>query len=271
MGGHHAVTGAAAWVAVVSTAPYALGLHPTSSLGVAAGAVVCAGAALAPDADHASATIARSLPPVSRVVCSGIGAVSGGHRHGTHSILGIAVFTALAYVAGLVTVTTPWFGEIAAGAGVLSLLLVAFAAKALKLTSDRALGPWIVAASVSAFITLVAPTQWNWLSLAVGLGAAVHVAGDMLTTAGVPLLWPWVPKPPRWWSSTPVLTRIWQRNGYTGLPVLGNAGSWREWLLVVPISLYALYGVLDALASSIGLDLDIVTAALGRLVEGRPG
>src|SRR5579859_3401709 len=100
MGPHHAACGAAAWVAVTTRlhadlAPVtqALGLGPfafdvgwplvhATPLGVVAGALVTAGAALLPDADHPSATIAHSLPPVSRALCAGIGAVSGGHRNG---------------------------------------------------------------------------------------------------------------------------------------------------------------------------------------------
>jgi membrane-bound metal-dependent hydrolase YbcI (DUF457 family) len=269
MGGHHAATGAAAWVAVASTAPFTLGLHPVSPIGVVAGALVCAGAALAPDADHHNATIAHSLPPVSGVVCAGVGAISGGHRHGTHSLLGIAAITALAAGASALTVEASWApgGELALGAGVLSLLLVAFAAKALKLVRGAA-APWLVALVLAGFITVVAPQEWAWLPLAVGLGAAVHVVAYMLTTGGVPPLWPFVPKPPRNWSLIPVANAVWQRNGYLGAPILGNAGSWRERLLLVPISAYALYGVVDALATAGGLEHGAVAAALGSLLGG---
>lgn len=269
MGGHHAATGAAAWVAVASTAPFTLGLYPVSSLGIVTGAVVCAGAALLPDADHHNATIAHSLPPVSRVVCAGVGAVSGGHRHGTHSIVGIAAATALAYGAGLITLSTEAFGELAIGAGIFSLLLVAFAAKALKLVREGGkTGPWILAILVSAFIVFAAPEEFGWLPIAVGLGSAIHIAGDMLTTGGCPLLWPWIPKPPKWWARTPVLNRCWQPNGYLGIPILGNAGSIREWFFLIPISAYALYGVASAIAQAVGAGNGAVATFLGRLAHG---
>lgn len=78
MGGHHAACGAAAWVAVTSTAPYTLGFYPVSDVGVITGAIVCAGAALLPDADHHSGTIAHSLPPVSEGVANLVETISGG-------------------------------------------------------------------------------------------------------------------------------------------------------------------------------------------------
>ena len=77
MGGHHAASGAAAWVALTASTPIALGLYPVSEVGIMTGALVCAGAALLPDADHHSGTIAHSLPPVSEGVARGIAAVSG--------------------------------------------------------------------------------------------------------------------------------------------------------------------------------------------------
>ena len=120
MGANHAATGAAAWIAVTSTAPFALGWHPVSSVGVMTGAVVCAGAALLPDADHHNGTFAHSLPPVSEWVSDAVETVAGGHRQGTHSFLGIAVFTALAWLAGLVTVETASFGTVYVGGGLLA-------------------------------------------------------------------------------------------------------------------------------------------------------
>ncbi|MFD6092832.1 metal-dependent hydrolase [Oerskovia sp. NPDC060338] len=272
MGGHHAATGAAAWVAVSATAPYALGLYPASPLGVAAGALVCAGAALLPDADHHSATIAHALPPFSGPICRGIGKISGGHRHGTHSILGVLAFTVIAWAVGLLTVTVPELGELAVGSGLFSLILVAFAAKALKFArGGGTLAPWLLSLPLAVGITVFAPTEWYWLPAAVGIGAFVHLLGDALTTGGVPFLWPWVPKPPRWWASTPVLNRCWQPNGYLGAPILGNAGSVREWILLVPISLYAIVGIVEATATGVvGVAPGWVMEAAQRLIEGRP-
>ncbi len=260
-GASHALCGAAAWVAVASTAPWTLGWYPVSALGVVTGAVVCAGAALAPDADHHDATIAHSLPPVSEWVCDVVGRVAGGHRNGTHSVLGIAVLTAIAWGAGQVTVSAGPLGELALGAGILSVLLVAFAARALGLARRRP-DAWALALGLAGFITVAAPTEWDWLPVAVALGATVHVAGDMLTGSGVPLLWPWEPRPPRWWRSAPLLNGLWTRGGNFALPLLGTTGSWRERLLVTPLTAYAAYGVGAAVVvgslTTLGYDADRV-------------
>ncbi len=242
-GAHHALCGAAAWVAVASTAPYTLGWYPVTPLGVVTGTLVCAGAALAPDADHHDATIAHSLPPVSQWVCDLVGRLAGGHRNGTHSVLGVAVLVGIAWAAGKVTVTTDALGDLAVGAGVLSLLLVAFAARALGLVGRRRADAWVLALALAGFVTVAAPTAWDWLPVAVGVGAGVHVLGDMLTGGGVPLLWPWEPRPPRWWRRSAVLNDVWTRGGNFALPLLGRTGSRREHALVAPLGAYAVYGV----------------------------
>lgn len=254
MGGHHAACGAAAWVAVTSTAPFALGVHPVSAVGVVTGSLVCAGAALLPDADHRDATIAHSLPPVSEWVARFVERTSGGHRHGTHSIVGVAVFTALAWLAGLVSVDTASFGTVEVGAGVVTILLAAFALDALKLTRGR-VSPWLVSVAMAVFIAFAAPDEWNWLPVAVGLGVVVHIVGDMLTTGGVPLLWPARFRSPRWVRRTPVLRDVWRPSGNLAIPLLGNAGSAREWLLCIPISAYAIVGVGWAVLEMAGVSL----------------
>src|SRR3954465_3160274 len=121
MGFTHATSGTAAWFAVTAALPaFGPGIAPLEPAGVLAGAMVCAGAALLPDADHHNATIAHSLPPLSNAVCAGVGTLSGGHRQGTHSLIGIAVFTLIAWLAGMVALDTEMFGTIYPAAGLLS-------------------------------------------------------------------------------------------------------------------------------------------------------
>ena len=249
MGAHHAISGSAAWVAVAGAGPLTLGLYPVSDSGLLIGAIVCAGAALLPDADHHNGTIAHSLPPLSTLVTRAVARVSGGHRNGTHGLLAIPFAVTVAVAAGLVNVETEAFGQVALGAGLLSLLLVAYAAKALRVTNDGSwLRSWGVALVVSAMVTLFAPQEWEWLPFAVGLGVTVHIAGDMLTTGGVPLLWPLRLRPPRWWRRTPVLNDVWLPSGRVALPILGDTGSIREWALAIPLTAYTAYGCLAAIA-----------------------
>jgi membrane-bound metal-dependent hydrolase YbcI (DUF457 family) len=254
MGAHHAATGAAAWVAVTSTAPFALGWHAVSPVGVMTGAVVCAGAALLPDADHHDGTFAHSLPPVSEWVSAAVGTVAGGHRQGTHSLLGVAVLTALAWAAGLVTVETAAFGTVSVGAGVLAVLLVALALQALRLTRRGRLAPWLTSLGVAVLVALFSPEEWNWLPVAVGIGAAVHVLGDVLTTNGAPLLWPVRFRSPRWVRRSLVVDDVWRPGGSLALPLLGDTGSVREWLLATAVGLYAVVGVTWSALEQMGFD-----------------
>ncbi|MHA7241030.1 metal-dependent hydrolase [Arthrobacter sp. TMS1-12-1] len=259
MGAHHAACGAAAWVAATTrieihpghllpvlpdTVTLGLGLLDVSPVGVVTGALVTAGAALLPDADHHNATIAHSLPPLSNLLCAGVGAISGGHRRGTHSLLGVCAFVAVAFVAGLWTVGTADFGTIYPGAGVLTVLLVSFAAKALRIIPDSMRrSPWAVGLTAGAFVTAFAPEEQFWFPLAVGIGVVVHILGDMLTTGGCNPVYPFRLRRPRSLARMPVVAQIWRPNGNIAVPVLGNAGSLREWCLLVPVSLYALGGV----------------------------
>jgi membrane-bound metal-dependent hydrolase YbcI (DUF457 family) len=254
MGGHHAASGAAAWVAVTSSTPIALGWYPVSDVGIITGALVCAGAALLPDADHHAGTIARSLPPVSQGAARVIAAVSGGHRGGTHSLLGVAVFTAIAWAAGHLTVTTQTFGEVLVGPGILAVLLVSFALRALRITRTGTAWSWLASLSLATLIAVYAPEEWFWMPFCVGLGTLVHLIGDMLTTNGVPLLWPIRFRSPRWVRRYRVLPfdDVWRAGGNIAIPLLGDAGSWREWLVMTPVSIYAVVGMVLAAVGLLG-------------------
>src|SRR5690625_1275056 len=103
MGGHHAISGAAAWLALTGSASlggYRLGGGVLDLAGpeVLAGAVVAAGAALLPDIDHPSATIARSAGTASKLASSAVGSAAG-HRGATHTLLAVVVFTVLGALA----------------------------------------------------------------------------------------------------------------------------------------------------------------------------
>ena len=64
MGPAHSLSGAAAWLGVGAAAAAAGHTMPWPVLVV--GALICAGAALAPDLDHKSATISRAFGPLSQ-------------------------------------------------------------------------------------------------------------------------------------------------------------------------------------------------------------
>jgi membrane-bound metal-dependent hydrolase YbcI (DUF457 family) len=142
-----------------------------------------AGMALLPDLDKCGSSPARSLGFLSEAVAKVIAAISGGHRHATHSVLGIAVFTGLAWVSCYFR--ADWGGK--AGLALLMTLSVAGALEALH-----------IARSHVADLTGIAVASWEiWygyglhlIPLAVLLGTTTHIVGDMLTDSGCMLGYP---------------------------------------------------------------------------------
>ena len=254
MGYSHATTGMAGWLALTSSSGLALGIyHPGTTAAVFAGSILCAGAAMAPDADHPQASIAHSLPPLTKWITSGIGFISGGHRHGTHSLVGVAAFTLFALLASWLVIEVDG-RSVALGSGLLAVFLTAFATKSLGLHQSfgksalgsilgTKVGPWIIALSTAGVATWYMDERWSWLPVCMGVGTLIHILGDWLTVQGVPWLWPWNPKPPKFVAGTP-LGIFWQRNGYFRFPILGKTKekmSWQEGLFVGLVSLYAIY------------------------------
>lgn len=255
MGITHATSGAAAWIAITGTIPIVtLGAYPLDPVGVLAGAAVCAGAALLPDADHHSATIAHSVPVLGRVVTGTVGVLSGGHRQGAHSGIAVALVAAAAWALTLVTVAVEELGTVAVGAGIGTAMLTCFGLKARDFVRTWT-AAWGLGAALGLFIAVFAPEQVAWFPLAVTIGFVAHLAGDFLTTGGLPgLLWPWVPRPPEPLRPVPVLNRLWLPNGYVALPLLGDTGSLRETMLGTVLWLYCFAGFAYETLRHAGLD-----------------
>lgn len=176
LGHTHALAGAATGAA---TSLYVLHLPPAQIL-VLTG--LSAGAGVLPDLDHPQATLAHCFGFLTKAFAELVGKVSGGHRHGTHSIVGIVVFTGLAWLA------VHYRADVAGRVGlcVLLSLIIAGGLYALRLG-----GHWADALAIGG----AAAMPWTGYGLALvavatGLGAAVHVATDMLTDSGCPLLYP---------------------------------------------------------------------------------
>jgi hypothetical protein len=256
MGVTHATSGAAAWIAITGAMPIlSLGAYPLDPVGVLAGAAVCAGAALLPDADHHSATIAQAVPVLGRVTAAAVEAASGGHRHGAHSPVGAAIVVVGAWALTLLTLPTEELGTIAIGAGIGAAALTCFGLKARDYVRTWA-AAWMLGALLGAFIVVFAPEQVAWFPLAVIVGFVAHLAGDFLTTGGLPgLFWPWVPRPPEPLRLVPVLNRLWQPNGYVALPLLGDTGSIREAVFGAVLGLYCLAGFAHEGLRLVGVDL----------------
>ena len=177
LGRTHAMSGLVAGLAAGSLAAH----EPAGPLLLLSG--LTAAYALAPDMDACGSTGARSFGFVTAGLAWCVRAVSGGHRHGTHSVLGVAAFTAVAWLACLSRGTWP-------GRAVLFVILaVGLAAAADALRRGAAHAENVLALGAAAVMC------WTGYGLALvpaaaALGTTVHVAGDMLTRSGCPLAWP---------------------------------------------------------------------------------
>lgn len=240
MGHTHALAGAAAWLGTVPfLGEYGMRMTPGQ---IAAGAVVCAGAALLPDLDHHDGTIANTFGPVTRALCKGVASVSGGHRHATHSLL---FCVAMGVGADLLA------EHVVPGWWVMLFLLIGLGLRGVGIRiPEREHFDALLNAAIAVALTLwmvgmrfagpgigMHGFTLGWAGFAVGLGCLVHVLTDCLTPEGCPVLWPapWrlgVPLVPRTnglvekWVVTPILTL-----GIVILAVRSSAGAFAaQWL-----------------------------------------
>ena len=187
LGHDHALTGA---VAFAAAAPV---IHVTG-LPAVTGAVMTAGAALLPDIDEPGSVIAREGGFLTTGLAWVVHRVSGGHRKGTHSLTGVAVFTAGALLAGAWQAAQPGRWQHDIPAGLVLALLVAAGFHALRLGGHHGDAAGLVLAAVAVWKgwDLVGLTQRALPLLAVctALGMAAHIAGDELTHSGCPVLYP---------------------------------------------------------------------------------
>jgi membrane-bound metal-dependent hydrolase YbcI (DUF457 family) len=197
MGRDHALSGA---VAFAGLAPL---LH-VSEAHLAAGVVLTAGAGVLPDIDHPDSTISRSFGFLTEWFAWLVDRISGGHRHGTHSFVGIAAFTLGAFGAGLYQLSQPRavttghlvFSWHVVPAALILGLLYSSALRALHVGGHfgdlLGIGAAIATCYTGADLDQLHVGAWHvpLLSVAVALGCAAHIAGDSLTHGGCPLLWP---------------------------------------------------------------------------------
>lgn len=251
MGTSHAITGAAAWIAITATALPATGIHPLTATEVVAGTIICAGAALLPDADHPSSTIAHSLPGGS-IAAGAISALAGGHRKGMHSLLAVlALFFLTPQLAKLTIDIDMWPHQLLFGLAIAIAACTAFALKSLRIVSSWA-SAWIFAAAVAIAVHFI-PSVFEVLPLCLAIGYLTHIAGDMLTSGGVPLFWPLTLKPPKSISRNKLISMVWRPNGALALPILGDTGSWREWALATLAAIYVAWGILATLTADLAV------------------
>ena len=226
MGPAHSLSGAAAWLGV-GAAAVGFG-HPMPWPVLLAGALICAGAALAPDLDHKSATISRAFGPLSKALCGMIDKISeavynatrgkgerrrsGGHRTLTHTwpwavFLGVG-FSAAAVFGGHWAVLVILFIHVV-------LAVEGLLWRAARVSSDVLV--WLLGAATAWALVQVfekpgSGADWLfggtgqdylWLGLPIVLGALVHNIGDAITVSGCPVLWPLPIGGKRWYPLGP--------------------------------------------------------------------
>jgi membrane-bound metal-dependent hydrolase YbcI (DUF457 family) len=186
LGYSHAVSGALVWLAAAPAASIALS-HPLTPGELAAGTIVCAGAALVPDLDHPQATVARTFGPPSMALAKFVNLVSGGHRHGTHTLLFAILFGAFCQF--LVWLFGDW------GAWGTVFVLSAFAIRGLNIVPPKASGgikTLVILGESALLVYLLSQTTlgWWWVGLAAGIGCVTHCLGDSCTPERVPWFLP---------------------------------------------------------------------------------
>ncbi|GLY20299.1 metal-dependent hydrolase [Micromonospora echinospora] len=219
MGPSHALSGAAVWL-TGSLALEHFADYEQSTLALAVGTAVCAGGALFPDLDlsgkvtrnQGGATVARTFGVFSLFVAEVIEKVSlgvyyatklsrdpkrsNGHRTLTHTI----PFTVL--VGWGTTALCTAYGKWAV-VGILFFMIGLALRGLFDRWAERA--GWVIVTLTSAagawytFANLPGDRGYPMIGLAMGVGCFVHIIGDMVTKAGVPILWP-IPIKRRMWT-----------------------------------------------------------------------
>lgn len=218
MGPSHALSGASVWLAGSWALDHFAG-YEQSPLAIAVGTAVCAGGALLPDLDlsgkvtanRGGATVARTFGVLSLFVAEVVEKISlgvyhatrlskdpdreNGHRTLTHTI----PFTVL--VGWGTTAACVSFGKWAV-IGILFFMIGLALRGLFERWAERA-GCVIVtlvsaAAAYGTYLALPGDRGYPMLGLAVGVGCFVHLLGDIVTSAGIPILWP-VPIGRRMW------------------------------------------------------------------------
>jgi len=212
MGRSHLMLGAAGFLGIEAVAPHLVGTAQLGPAQLAAGTLVAAGAAMIPDIDHPNATLAKSLMPVSLAISHFVNTVAGGHRKGTHTVWCWALIGFLSYWA-LHLASGPW---VALGIAVFCSLLMLQV-----LTEADGLICLLLAGILGGAAVLAAGPDPTWMVHAIIIGFGLHLLGDIVTTEGIPLFYPFGPN--------------------LAIPILGSTDHFRERTAGILCGLVAFY------------------------------
>jgi membrane-bound metal-dependent hydrolase YbcI (DUF457 family) len=211
MGRSHALSGAATWLAGSWVMEQFFDYEPQTVLYLALGTAMCAGGALLPDLDlsgkvttgQGGATVAHTFGPVSMFLSEVIEKLSLGIytatrlKHDPRRDYGHRTFThTLPFVVLMgwgATYLCQKFGKWA----VLPILflMIGLAVRGVFEHWAKRAG-WVITTLVAGgcayytFLNLESGRGYPLIGFAVGVGCLVHLMGDIITSAGVPILWP---------------------------------------------------------------------------------
>jgi membrane-bound metal-dependent hydrolase YbcI (DUF457 family) len=186
MGATHAISGAALWLAVTPAVDL---VHRQTAAEVVFYALACAGAAMVPDTDHPSSSIAYTFGWQSRLLwggptrllCRFVAWAAGGHRWGTHTLLFAVLAGAVVHLCVLLGWTT-----------VPAVLALGFGIAGFGIFGRG----WLSSVFTFAFCLAVVGladgygVDWGWLGAVYALGCLAHCLGDWCTPEGVPWFHP---------------------------------------------------------------------------------
>ena len=176
LGHSHALSGLATGAATLPWVP----VHGTVAQVAWVSAV--GGFAMLPDLDQQGSTISRMWGPFTDLPSGVVNAVARGHRWGTHdAVLAPAVFGLLAYAAAWASWSSLLLLALAIGLA-LRALHVVIPGRAENTVIGNLVLSW-----GGAWLLLAHSPGPAWLPLAVVAGVLTHIAGDALTTEGVPV------------------------------------------------------------------------------------
>jgi membrane-bound metal-dependent hydrolase YbcI (DUF457 family) len=181
LGHSHALSGLAAGAATLPWAPV------EGPVAQAAWIAAAGGFAMLPDLDHSGSTVSDMWGPVTDVPSGAIGRLAQGHRWGTHdAVLAPVAFGALALAAA----NAFWSSLL------LMALAIGLALRALHFVipgrAENTVVGNLVLSWAGAWLLLQHMPQPAWLPYAVALGVLTHIAGDAITTQGVPVPLVWL-------------------------------------------------------------------------------
>jgi membrane-bound metal-dependent hydrolase YbcI (DUF457 family) len=227
MGPSHALSGAAAWLAGSWALDQYSGYHQ-SPLALGVGTLVCAGGALLPDLDlsgkvtrnQGGATVAHTFGVVSLFIAECVEKISlgvytatklskdprrnNGHRTFTHTL----PFAAL--IGWGTTALAAQYGKWAV-VGIVFFMAGLALRGLFEEWAERA--GWVIVTIASVAIAWFTAANlpndrgYPMLGFAAGVGCFVHLMGDIITSAGIPILWP-IPIRRRMWRMIGIPNRI---------------------------------------------------------------